>query len=154
MAQQSYLTEEVKALIGKTVETRTLDIDKTTIRTFAHAAGYTDPLFFDEEYARRQGYRSLVAPPSIPATLVFQYEPLTSIPYAVPGLTRFLNGGNDVEYYDAICAGDVLTAVTRIAEITERPGSLGMTVFVIRETTYTNQEGKVVATARSTLIQY
>jgi len=154
MAQQSYLTDEVKAYIGRTVETRTLEIDKTIIRTFAHAAGYKDPIFFDEEYAKKQGYRSLVAPPGIPGSLIFQYEPMTSIPYAVPGPTRFLNGGSEAEYYDTICAGDVLKAETRIVDITERTGSLGPMLFVVRETTYTNQEGKVVAKARGTLIQY
>ena len=154
MTQQTYLTDEVKALIGKVVETKVLDIDRTIIRYFAHAVGCKDPIFLDEDYARQQGYRSLVAPPGIPAALIFQYEPLTSISYAVAGPTRFLNGGNDVEYYDTICAGDTLTAATRITDISERAGSLGLTVYVIRETTYTNQDGKVVAKAHGTLIQY
>ena len=154
MAQQSYLTDEVKARIGKTVETRTLEIDRSIIRTYAHAVGHTDPIFFDEEYAKRQGYRSLVAPPGIPGSLIFQHEPTTSLPYAVPGPSRLLNGGTEMEYYDTICAGDVLVAVTKIVDITERAGSLGPMLLVRRETTYTNQEGKVVAKAWGMLIQY
>ena len=60
-----------------------------------------------------------------------------------------------MEYFDEdICAGDVLTGMTKIANIFEREGSMGPMLFILTETTYRNQQGKVVAVMRGTGIQY
>jgi acyl dehydratase len=66
-----------------------------------------------------------------------------------------LNGGTEFEYFDEeICAGDVLTATAKVAELRERPGSMGPMLFIISETTYKNQDGKVVAKMTGTAIRY
>jgi hypothetical protein len=72
-----------------------------------------------------------------------------SIPYK-----RVLNGGTETEYYDTVCAGDVLTARNKVTAFNERSGSMGPMLITSRETTYTNQDGKVVAVERGTVIQY
>ncbi len=69
-------------------------------------------------------------------------------------LKRILNGGNEFEYYDTICAGDVLTMTEKITDIKERPGSRGAMLITTREQTYRNQNGQVVAVARGTTINY
>jgi hypothetical protein len=68
-----------------------------------------------------------------------------------------LNGGTDYEYFpenDAICAGDTITAVSKISGFEETTGSLGPMLITTRETTYTNQHGKLVAKMYGTTIQY
>jgi hypothetical protein len=75
-----------------------------------------------------------------------------TIPYK-----RVLNGGTEYEYFpenDVICAGDTITAVGKIAGFEETTGSLGPMLITKRETTYTNQNGKVVAKMYGTVIQY
>jgi hydroxyacyl-ACP dehydratase HTD2-like protein with hotdog domain len=67
---------------------------------------------------------------------------------------RVLNGGTDFEYYEPICAGDVLTATTKITDIVERAGSMGPMLFITSETIYKNQQGRAMAKFRGTLIQY
>ncbi len=66
-----------------------------------------------------------------------------------------LNGGTEFEYYgEDICAGDVLKGVSKVADLRERAGALGQMLFVVTETNYNNQNGKLVATQRGTAIMY
>ncbi len=48
----------------------------------------------------------------------------------------------------------MLTSRGKITAFNERKGSMGPMLITTRETTYTNQDGKVVAKAYSTAIQY
>ena len=68
---------------------------------------------------------------------------------------RGLNGGAEFEYTGVdICAGDVLTAVSKTVDISERQSSLGLMLITRRETTYTNQNGEVVCRAYGTTLAY
>ena len=160
MAEESNITDEMRAMIGRESEPEIYEVEKTGVRMFARAVGYTDRVFYDEEYAKSQGYRSLPAPPGFLGTAV--YDPERSNPtfsrrrsegLNTP-LKRLLNGGNEFEYHEIICAGDVLTMTEKITDIRERQGSMGAMLFTTREQTYRNQDGRVVAVARGTTINY
>jgi acyl dehydratase len=160
VAEGSHITDEMRAMIGKESEPEVYEVDKTGVRMFARAIGYTDRVFYDEEYAKAEGYRSLPAPPGFLGTAV--YDPATSNPtfsrrrtegLKTP-LKRLLNGGNEFEYHEVICAGDVLTMTEKITDIKERTGGMGAMLITTREQTYRNQDGRVVAIARGTTINY
>jgi acyl dehydratase len=160
MAEASVITDEMRAAIGKESEPLTVEVDKTTVRIFARAVGYADLIYYDEEYAKSKGYRSLPVPMGFlgnPGNPIFRPDkpprPGYIMPFESP-YKRILNGGTDLEYYEPICAGDVLTSTSKIADILERSGSMGPMLFIIGETTYKNQEGRVVAKFRGTLVQY
>ena len=51
-------------------------------------------------------------------------------------------------------AGDRITSVGRIADVSERTGRLGIMVFMTVVITYRNQLDQVVATQTSTSIRY
>ncbi len=158
---QSVITDEMRAAIGKEGPPATLEVEKTGCRMFARSVGHTDPIFYDEEAAKARGYRSVVAPPGFFGTPI--YNPGArqapegemggrgfSIPYK-----RVLNGGTDYEYFDAVCAGDVIEARTKITGFQERTGSIGPMLITTRETTYTRKsDGKVVGKMTGTVIQY
>lgn len=158
--KQSLITDEMRANIGKEGPPSTLEVEKTGIRMFARAVGHTDQIYFDEEYAKSKGHRSLVAPPAYFGTPI--YNPArgggggganTRLPDG--RILRGLDGGREFEYTDVeICAGDTLTAVSKTVDITEREGRLGPMMITRRETTYTNQNGEVVCRAYGTSIQY
>ena len=162
MAQQqetkSVVTDEMREAIGKESKPTTMEVDKTGCRMFARAVGHTDLIFYDEEYAKSKGYRSIVAPPGFLGTQV--YSPLRGDPAETGGLRfsipykRVLNGGTEYEYFGDICAGDVLTARSKISGFTEREGSMGPMLLTSRETTLSNQDGEVVAKMYGTVIQY
>jgi hydroxyacyl-ACP dehydratase HTD2-like protein with hotdog domain len=159
--EESLITEEMRARIGVESAPWTLEVDKTSVRMFARSCQYTDPVFFDEAFAKSKGYRSLPAPPHYLGTPIF--NPTTSDATfgggggggmrGNPKLKRVLNGGTDIEYFDTIQAGDLLSASSKVAEIVERAGSLGPMVITTTETTY-KRDGKVVAISRGTGIAY
>jgi len=161
MSENKIITDEMKAVIGVESEPWDIEVDKLQIRLFARSVGYTDPLFYDEEFAKSKGYRSLPCPPHYLGTTV--YDPRTSDPtFGGPrtrgprinhNLKRVLNGGTEIEYFDTICAGDKLTATSKVADLVERDGSLGTMLITTSETTY-RRDGKVVAISRGTGINY
>jgi hypothetical protein len=160
---ESLITPEMRARIGVESDTWTLEVDKTAVRMFARSVQYTDPIFYDEAFAKSKGYRSLLAPPHYLGTPVF--NPAASDPTfggprggggpgrGNPKLKRILNGGTDIEYFDTVQAGDVLQASSKVEDIVERKGSMGPMVITTTATTYT-RDGKVVAIARGTGIAY
>ena len=73
--------------------------------------------------------------------------------FLVPGenkrLVRAIN-----EFLEPIHVGDVLTAVSKVLDIYEKPGKRGGSMsFAVTETTYTNQKGRVVARAKHITIE-
>jgi len=162
-AQQSVITEEMRAAVGVEGPPVTMEVEKTNCRMFARAVGHSDPIFYDEAAAKARGYRSIVAPPGFLGTPIFRPGSGGGVPgemggrgFSIP-YKRVLNGGTDYEYFpevDSICAGDTITARSKIAGFEETEGSLGPMLITKRETTYTNQDGKVVAKMYGTLIQY
>jgi hypothetical protein len=162
VTEESLISDEMRAAIGKEGEPVTFEVDKTTIRWFARAVGHTDLIFYDEKFAQSKGHRSMLAPPGFLGHPVYSPQGPAGGPN-IRGLPRFsgikvsraLNGGTELEYHGVdVCAGDVLTRVTRIADIQERTGSLGKMLIITSESNYRNAEGKLVATERNTSILY
>jgi N-terminal half of MaoC dehydratase len=165
-APQSVITPEMQAAIGVESEPWTVEVDKSSVRMFARAVGYQDQLFYDEDFAKSKGFRSLPCPPHFLGTPIFNpagSDPTFGSPnrgnrdFKIP-YARRLNGGTDVEYFtrtpgEAICAGDVLQASSRVAAFTERTGSLGPMLITVSETVY-RRGGDIVAVVRGTGIAY
>ena len=163
MAEHFELTDAMRAQIGSSSPPWTLEVTTTSVRAFARGVGYTDPVYFDVAAARQAGYRNLPAPPTYLGTPVFipgRSDDTFSQPKAARqgvehGLKGLLDGGTDTEYFDAICAGDTLTVVTRIAALDVRTSpSLGKMLIMTSESTYTNQDGNTVAVQRGQAIFY
>jgi hypothetical protein len=71
------------------------------------------------------------------------------------GLENVLDGGTEVEYFDTICAGDELTAVSKLSDITVRNSkALGQMLIISSEIEFKNQDGKVVMISRGQAILY
>lgn len=158
MSQASVITEEMLAAIGVESEPLVFEVEKGGCRLFARAVGYSDPIYYDEDFAKGQGYRSLVAPPGFLGQPLFgpgQLNPVLAsyLRFQTP-YKRILNGGNDIEYFDTVCAGDVLTATSKLVDIRERVGSLGPMLITVTEWTFRNPQGKIIAIARNTGIRY
>ena len=163
------LPEEVTGLIGQSLGTRIFDVEKGAIRKFADAVDDQNPLYWDEEYARNSRYSSMIAPPGFfgwptkwAKGSTFPLSPEASgsteaiaNPRATlekAGYGRLLDGGIEYEFFSPIRAGDTLTASSVIKNIIEREGRAGKIVFMVVETTYTNQNSELVAKARGTSI--
>ena len=124
---------------------------------FARAVGYSDRIFYDEAYAQSKGYRNIPAPPGFLGHAVIvpgQPRPLRARFRRNTPLKRILDGGTDIEYFDTICAGDILTVTGKLMDVQERQGNIGLMLITVTELTYRNHQGQVVATLRGTDILY
>ena len=155
------LTEELRARIG---EVRSYvapeELGRAAIRYFARAVGDDNPLYTDDDYARRAGYEGVIAPPTLVCETA-QYADLPRDPegYAghgwgldVPG-TRTVRGGNAYAFSRPVRPDDVVTATWRIADMTERATRDGRPMLVVTsEAHYVNQHGDLLATNTETIV--
>lgn len=164
MAETFELTDDMKAQIGNESPPWDYEVTTTGVRMFARGVGYTDPVYFDVEAARRAGYRSLPAPATYLGTPVFLpgrssdtfSGPTEGMPNVNHGLKGILDGGTDTEYFDTICAGDTLVAVQKLVDLkVASSGALGKMLLMSVETTYSDKaSGRVVAKQRGQVIYY
>ena len=147
----SFLTEEMRrAAIGLESDPKTIEVEKGAIIKFAEAIGDENPVYNDEEAARASRYGGLIAPPTFLRSAV---SARPELPFEVP-FDRLLDGGSDWEYFEPVRPGDRITAVSRIEDINERNGRIGLMLISTIIITYTNQFGQMVATQTNTSIRY
>jgi len=155
------LPQKVTQLIGKTSDSGIMEVEKGAIKKFADAVGDTNPLYWDEEYARKSEYGGISAPPgffgwpvkwkgAMPMASELREKAIATISKA--GYPRVLDGGIEYEFLFPVLAGDTLAAVSRIADIQEQEGKTGKMFLTVLETTYTNQSGDLVAKERKITI--
>lgn len=159
MAEAPGITDELKAMIGIIMaEPTIIEVERGAIRRYADAIDDPNPLYRDVEYAKNSGYGELICPPGFfgwpvkagggPMWILDTFgDPLSRA-----GFPRILDGGIEYEFFIPIRAGDILTSYIKVADITERAGRTGNMLLVTLETTYLNQNGDIVAKARSSLI--
>jgi len=156
--RMSLITPEIRELVGVDYPPVVYHLDESAIRLWARAAGHTDPVFYDEEYAREAGHPSLPAPPGFVGHERFgPSEELSTRGPPIwelnPKAPRRLNGGTEYEYPAIAYAGDVLVATGRIIDISEREGAIGKMLIVKRETTF-RRNGVPVVIQRYTAFNY
>ena len=156
MANDSVITDEMRKLIGIESKPSVYEIQKEPIRRWAEAIGDANPLYHDEEYARKSRFGEIVAPPGMVNNYLFPVKVGGPPPQVKSPFWRQLNGGNEYEFLKPIKAGDVLTSTTKLVDLQERQGrpGIGHMLFQVIETTFKNQNGEVVAKTRNTGITY
>jgi acyl dehydratase len=153
----SLIPTDTMALIGTPLGAPVMAaISAKESQRYAHAVDDLNPIYFDEAAARAAGYRTLVAPPTFVSHAVVQGRPLAEL--RVDGLFRTVSvklnvkrimfGGEEWDFLEPVCVGDTITAETRLADLDQKDGSKGPFVRMVRETTYTNQDGETVARTR------
>ena len=146
MTQDSAITLQMREAIGVESEPAEHDVEKGAIVKFARAIGDPNPAFNDDDEA----HGGMVAPPTF----------LRSMPSGPPRVQvsspygANLDGGSEWEYFEPVRPGDRITVTSQFSDIYERPGRLGNMLFMVRETSYVNQSGRLVAVQRTTGISY
>ena len=155
MAAQSLITDEIRSWIGRETPPWTISVSRLDVQRFAVATDDLNPRILDEEKATQSIHDGLIAPP------LFYMAPLTEpkpeselrpdgLPYEgkfpIPPtpLPRLMDGGTEIEFFEPIRVGDVLTGRSKIVDIYQKEGRSGALIFVVRETTFTNQRGEMV----------
>ena len=142
-----------KSYIGRTGAPVTMHVERGKIREFARAIKDDDPMYFDEAHATREA--GGIMPPVTFLQTVTHWDNDGSSRVRVPfDLKRVLHGEQEYEFLKPIHAGDVLTAVSRIVDVYDKPGKRGGSMnFAVTETEYKNERGELVARARHITIE-
>ena len=147
----TFLTEEMRQqAIGLEGPPVTTEIERGAIIRFAQAIEDDNPVFNDEEAARKSQYGGLIAPPTFLRSIRSSRR---EFPFDIP-FNNALDGGSDWEYFEPVRPGDLITTVSRITDMQERSGRMGVMIITSTVTTYTNQFDQVVATQTTTGIRY
>ena len=141
MSEEPVISDELEGLLNVEFGPEVYEIEKGMVRKFAEAIDDPNPLW------------QQMAPPTFPATLI-PSELLHKLLTARCPLTRYLNGANELEYYQAIKPGDVISVTASLYKLRQLEGKEGRTLFMIVEITYKNQRGEVVTRGRNTYIRY
>jgi hypothetical protein len=134
----STVVEKLRALIGVAAPPTEAAVEAGHLKRFAEAIGDTNPRWRSE------------APPTFLVALAPVSMHLAEAEEYGRG---WLNGGNRFEYIETVRVGDRITATGRIADVYEKSGSSGNLLFIIFETDYVNQDGRMVARLRGTAIR-
>ena len=131
------------------------------IRKWAIAVSWPESpprLYWDEEYAKTTRYGGMIAPLDFnPFAWPVDREPPAPGRATAQGAgvgTRGMNGGQTEEYFEPMRPGDVISTTAGLVDWSERHTRLGLTLFTINETRWTNQDGELVKIKRSTGIRY
>lgn len=133
-----------------------LPVERGKIREFALAVGESDPIYFDPEFARGEGFPDVLAPPTFTVTQIWQVprEEREARLGANLDYGRVLHGEQEFTYNRLPFAGEVLKARMRISKDFTKEGKRGGQMrFVTYETTFTDSQDEEVLTAFYTLIE-
>lgn len=151
--------EVIQKYLGKTSEPVIHHVERGAISRYCDAIGDSNPLYINDEYARQAKYGSVISPPCFFGLPAIAGWGLPKFVFEVPeafreaGLPNGLDGGIDYDFFFPVRAGDILVAWSRVADISLRESKEGAKrIFIVVETTYTNQNGACVAKSRHTLI--
>ncbi|MGH2787020.1 MAG: FAS1-like dehydratase domain-containing protein [Actinomycetota bacterium] len=133
-----------------------LPVERGKVREFALAVGEDNPIFFDEEEARRHGFPDIVAPPTFTVTQIWQVsrdereEKLgANLDYE-----RVLHGEQEFTYRRLPVAGEVLKGTMRIAKDITKEGRRGGSMrFVTYESRFVDAARAEVLSAYYTLLE-
>lgn len=155
------ISEEVKQFIGKADPPIVRHVERGAIKRYAEAVGNDNPLYQDDEYARRSLYGSIIAPPGFfgwptktPCSCTGLADIVGELQAALArgGFPRILDGGISYDFFLPVRAGDILIASPKVTGLSEKEGKGGTMIICNFETTYTNQNGNLVAKANQTFI--
>jgi acyl dehydratase len=163
MSEQGLIDAASASRVGTVAATSTGEINRREWQRWAAAVGDHNPLWFDPEYARAQGFHDTICPP-----LFLQYAILgvttldglrpdgssgaVSGGLAFPRAPRRMAGGESTSFLGPAYHRDEIDMVRTIESIVEKQGRSGSFVLVTWKTVYRNQRGELVAEATTSMI--
>ena len=150
MTKEGLISEKLRGMIGKELPvTQTTELNRKLVADFIGAIN--DP---NSEFTKEIEY-SEVVPPNILMVRGVSYKGSATASLASELPPGALDAGGEFEVLKPVRIGDVITAKTKLSEVSERESkSLGKMFLVVYETTYTNQKGEVVATFKHSGLRF
>ncbi|UFJ39499.1 MaoC family dehydratase N-terminal domain-containing protein [Brevibacillus humidisoli] len=145
------MTKDLSKYVGYTFEPYAYRVEAGKIREFALAIGDDNPIYHDRDVAQQSGFRDIPLPPTFSTVIEMwagpSFEHLIEVLELDP--LRVLHGKQRYDYGSVICAGDEITACSRIVAAESKSR---MNLFTL-VTEYANQQGEQVLRAESVIIE-
>jgi len=155
------LTDDLKSWIGREAHYPAREeLGRASIRYFALALDDDNPLYLDDAFAKKAGYPSVIAPP----TLICESNQYAHQAPNADGYighewhlpvanARLIRAGNDYEFMRPLLPADRISVTWTLESIVEKPSSRGGTqLFVSSVGRYLDAKGEVVAVNRETIV--
>ena len=115
-------------------------LTRGAIRAQARACGDYNPLYWDEEYAKKSPYGTLVAPPGV----MYGIEQVNAATDGMPGMHALFRGLT-LEWYKPIVLGDIVTGKAYLTNVQVKGSQLsGQSVVQEYDTYGYNEKGEVI----------
>ncbi len=122
-------------------------IERGAVRRFAEAIGDSNPLYLDEEAAKRTRHGGLIAPPTFAITL--DYGQIDGLRLPSEGL---LHGEQRISAARPLRVGEMIMGQDVFENCYEKQGGRGLLTFLVFSQTGTDERGDVALTMRKLLI--
>lgn len=137
------------SVIGKEEVIGEFDITREQIAAYCEAVGETNPLYTDEEVAKKGPHGGIIAPPGIVHSISMGNGPDAKINF---GNTGF-HAGEKMEVIAPMFPGDHITATIHVKELYEKTGRTGGMLFEVRRTIFKNQKGEPVVACEKSFVR-
>ncbi len=157
---------KVKMLLGKESKTDPGPdkICKATIRHWCEAMQDANPLYLDEDYAKKSRHKGIVAPPmmvqSCTMSPIWPVVKKTASPlgkavqlFKEDGYFGIVATTTSFKFFASMKPGDRISQKVKLSSVTpEKKTQLGKGHFVTAEQSYVNQKGKNIAIQMFTIL--
>ena len=151
-AELDAIVERLRQRIGTETPRTITEVEKGAIRRFADAIGDSNPLYRDEQYARRTRFGGIIAPPTFVAAFTAGHFP--EIVDSTLPFERMLHSEDTCTCWRSLRPGDVITAFARYAGAFSRQGSRGPMVFQQADLILQDLSAQRVAEVRITTVSF
>ena len=144
----------VKDLVGFTFEPYRFEIEKGKIREFAEAIGDDNPIYYDLEAAKKEGFDGIPIPITFlqVVDLWGGYSFQEKVEKLKLNPVKILHGEQEYEFFKTIYAGDVLTVTAKVTHVDTKQGSSGGMDLITTEHRYVNQHDELVAISKNVTV--
>ncbi|MDA0365905.1 MAG: MaoC family dehydratase N-terminal domain-containing protein [Chloroflexi bacterium] len=136
-------------VLGVDVELGSITLTPKLIADYCAAVVETNPLYTNEADARSGPYGGLIAPAGMLPSLTFGRGGLD--PKVNFGNTQMF-AGSRLETFAPARPGDTITAKVQVKEVFPKTGRSGTMLFIVRRTSYYNQDGTLVAASEQSIV--
>ena len=150
-----------KSKLGLEFPAYTFTVEKEKIIEFAVAVSLKEnkeqinPIYYDEEAAKKAGYQGIPIPPTFPTNTFFWTGGglMATIKTLGIDLSKLLHREEEYEYLGSIYAGDVITRKMKVVDMLKKGKRDRIVEVTVLESELINQRGELVLKSRTRLME-
>jgi acyl dehydratase len=150
-----------KSKLGMEFPAYTFTVEKDKIAEFAVAVSQKEnkeqinPIYYDEEAAKKAGYQGIPIPPTFPTNSFFWTGGglMATIKTLGIDLNKLLHREEEYEYFSIIYAGDVITRKMKVVDMLKKGKRDRIVEVTVLESELINQRGELVLKSRTRLME-